>query len=394
MADLLSVEDARRSVLEAVRPLPAHDVALGDALDRVLARPVTGATAVPPFDNSAMDGFAIRAGAAGRTLRIAGESRAGHPAQVAVTEADAVRISTGAHVPDGADAVIMVERTSEQDDHVTLEADTVGGQNIRRAGEDMAAGAEVLRAGTRLGPAELGVAANAGAAVVHCAQRPRVAIITTGDELVAHGAPLGPGQIHDSNGITLAGLAARTGAEVVSVAHADDELAATETVIAAALRTADVLILAGGVSVGPHDHVKPALAACGVQERFWRVALRPGKPTWFGTRDATLVFGLPGNPVSAVVTFLLFARPALIALQGGDPSIPSVTARLDTAVRRTPGRDELIRVTLRDGAATPTGPQGSHVLTSMLGADGLARVPAGAGELPAGTVVAVELLPR
>ncbi len=388
---MLSVDEARQVVVEAVQPLGTEELPLAPELvGRVLAEPVRSATAVPPFDNSAMDGFAIVAGAAGRTLTISDESRAGTPAGSGVTDTTAIRISTGAALPAGATAVVMVERTTEHaDGTVTVEAATTEGQNVRRAGEDVAADQEVLTAGTVLGATELGVAANAGADRLVVVRRPRVAVLTTGDELVPHGRPLQPGQIHDSNGITLAALAQQAGAQVVSVTHAPDDRPATEALIGEALAAADLVLITGGVSVGPHDHVKPALAANGVHEAFWRVALRPGKPTWCGTKDGTLVLGLPGNPVSTVVTFLLFARPALARLQHLDPAQPTVRATLTTDVTPTEGREELIRVRLQDGTATPTGPQGSHVLTSLLTATGLARIPAGDTPIAAGSPVDV-----
>jgi molybdopterin molybdotransferase len=393
VADLLSIDEARARVIAATRPLGAEDVPVAEARGRILAADVVAAGDVPPFANSAMDGFAIRSGPAGRVLRIAGESRAGHPSADAVGEDTAIRISTGAALPAGADAVIMVERTREREDGtVELDGDTVPGQNVREAGEDLRAGATVLTAGTPLGAAELGVAIEAGAATVRCARRPRMAVLATGDELVEAGGALAPGQIHNSNAVALAALAADAGADVVSVAHVADEPGATRAAIAAALEAADVLVLSGGVSVGPHDHVKPALEAEGVREDFWRVALRPGKPTWFGTKGEQLVFGLPGNPVSSMVTFLLFARPALAALQGapGRPQRP--VARLAEPVARMASRDQMVRVRLDGDVATPTGPQGSHVLTSMLGADALAVIPAGEGELAAGDTVELELL--
>jgi molybdopterin molybdotransferase len=233
--------------------------------------------------------------------------------------------------------------------------------------------------------------AAAGVAEIECAQRPRVAILGSGDELIPPGEPLGPGQIHDSNAPMLRALAQQAGADT-STKRVADERAATEAAIARALDEADLLVLSGGVSVGPHDHVKPALAANGVDEVFWRVALRPGRPTWFGVRrsDDTLVLGLPGNPVSAYVTFTLFARPALAALQGADARARTITARLAVAIDRHPDRDECVRVRIDEsGAATPTGPQGSHVLSSLLGADGLAVIPRGGEPLPAGAPVDV-----
>jgi molybdopterin molybdotransferase len=393
--DLLAVDAARAAVLDAVRPLPDEPVPLDAALGRVLAEDVVAAADVPPFDNSAMDGFAVHAGPAGRRLRLAGESRAGAPAAAAPAPGEALAISTGAMVPPGTEAVVPVEQTERDGGAVVVTAAVTPGQHVRRAGEDVRAGDVVLRRGARLGAAELGVAAVAGRAELRCSRRPRVAIVATGDELRPPGAPLGPGQIHESNVVALAALAARAGADVAARSWVeDDEDAIRRALNDALLRGADVVVASGGVSVGPHDHVKPALDALGVEQRFWRVALRPGKPTWFGTRGDTLVFGLPGNPVSAMVTFLLFARPALNALQGAEAIPPRRTARLTAAVPRNPRRDEAVRVALEDSAdgptASPTGPQGSHQLTSMVGADGLAIVRAGEGELPAGTAVEVE----
>ncbi len=388
---LLRIDDARARVLAAARRLDVQDLAVAHALGRVLATDLVAAHDVPPFASSAMDGFAVAPGPAGRRLRIAGEARAGSPCEAPLGDDEAIRISTGAVIPEGAGAVVMVERTTENGDGtVTVEADVAPGQNVRGAAEDLQAGRLVLPAGTRLGPAELGVAIAAGAATVACTRRPRVAVLGTGDELVVPGAALAPGQIHDTNTVTLAALARREGAEVTVAARVADTAAATRDAIAAALAAADVLVVSGGVSVGPHDHVKPALAALGVEESFWRVALKPGKPTWFGTRGDRLVFGLPGNPVSAMVTFLLFARPALAALQGAAADVPRERAVLAEPLPRHPARDECVRVRLVDGRATPTGPQGSHVLSSMLGAAALAIVPLGEGELAAGDDVEIE----
>ena len=393
MAALLSIDDARATVLGAVGALPTEEVPVGEALHRVLAEDVAAASDVPSFDNSAMDGFIVTPGPAGRRLRVVAESRAGAPAERPPGDGEAVRVSTGAVVPAGAGGVVPVEQVAESDGAIETRAETAEGQHVRRPGEDVRAGATVLRAGTRLGAAELGIAVVAGRATLTCARRPRVAILATGDELRPPGEPLGPGEINESNGITLGALVSTAHGDVVERAVVKDDPGATREAIAAALGRSDVLILSGGVSVGPHDHVKPALDALGVEERFWRVALRPGKPTWFGTHGETLVFGLPGNPVSAMVTFLLFVRPALAALQGADPAITRIAAPLTEPVPRNPGRDEAVRVSLdADGRATPTGPQGSHQLSSMVGADGLAIVTAGKGEAAAGERVSVELI--
>ena len=371
MPPLPSIDEARATLLAAVTPLPAQEVHVTEALGLVLAEDVVAEHDVPSWANSAMDGFAVRAGEAGRRLHVVGESRAGIPFDGEVGEGEAVRISTGAALPAGADGVLQVERVEVDGDEVVL-AEAVGaGRNVRDAGDDLRAGATVLAAGTRIGPAEIGVAIGAGRETLRCARRPRVAIITTGDELQVAGSALAPGQIHDSNGPTLGALAARSGAEVAGVGHAGDDLDQTRHVIAQALDAADMVVLAGGVSVGPHDHVKPALAELGVRELLWRVALRPGKPTWLGERDGKLVLGLPGNPVSAYVTFLLFARPALAAMQGGDATVPRTRALLGTAVERHPDRDECVRVRRdEDGRVHPTGPQGSHVLSSPAGRRG------------------------
>ena len=394
MSDLISIDEARRRVLEAVRPLGDEDVPLELALGRVLAEEVTSAIDVPPFDSSGMDGYALIAGPEAE-LEVIGEARAGHPASEAVRAGAAVRISTGAALPDGADAVVPVERTRANGDSVRVPA-AAPGANIRRAGEDIRAGDIVLRAGTVLGPAELGVGASVGRASLRCALRPRVAVLVTGDELTAPGEPLGAGGIYSSNGFALTAQVDQAGAALVGRGTVPDTPDGTREAIREALEEADVVIVSGGVSVGPHDHVKDALRDLGVEERFWGVRLRPGKPTWFGTRGDTLAFGLPGNPVSAMVTFQLFARPALAALQGAAADAPRVTAVLAHPLARNRQREEAVRVRLRHTeqglVAETTGEQGSHMLTSMLGADGLALIGAGEGELAAGERVDVELL--
>ena len=302
-----------------------------------------------------------------------------------------MRISTGAALPPGAESVVRQEDTDERDGTVTLRVAAAPGANVRRAGEDLRPGVEVLAAGTRLRPAELSACVAAGCAEVEVAPRPTVAVLCTGDELRPPGAPLGPGEIHNSNAPGLAAHATRLGAAITHTGIVPDDRGETERVLADALDRARVVVVSGGVSVGPHDHVKPALEALGVEERFWRVALQPGKPTWFGVRGDRLVFGLPGNPVSALVTFLLFTRPALLALQGASEP-PRRRARLAEPRKRNPDRDQAIRVALaptEDGAlaARVTGEQGSHLITSLVAADALALIPRGEGELPAGAVV-------
>ena len=397
MAELISIDQARRRVLEAVRPLETEDVPLARALNRVLARDVESPTNVPPFDNSAMDGFAVRAGPPAE-LQVIDESRAGRPSPGEVAAGAAIRISTGAVLPRGATAVVPVEGARGVDGssgRVRVEA-TAEGANIRRAGEDVRAGDVVLRRGGIVGPAELGVAASIGRDALPCARRPTVAVLVTGDELTEPGNDLGPGAIYSSNGFALAGLVQRSHATLVYRSTVRDSAESTREALGKALAEADVVCVSGGVSVGPHDHVKGALRDLGVSERFWGVALRPGKPTWFGSHDGGLVFGLPGNPVSAMICFQLFVRPALAALQGATDAPVAITAVLDDAVPLLPLREQAVRVRLsaHDDAwhAVPTGAQGSHMLTSMLGAEGLAMVAPGEGEAAVGTRVEVQLL--
>jgi molybdopterin molybdotransferase len=396
---LLTIAQARELVLGAVEPLAAEAVPIADARDRVLAEDLHAVGDVPPFPCSAMDGYAVPPGPAQRRLAVVDESRAGTPATGPLREGQAIRISTGGAIPTGATAVIPQENVEAGDGEILTRAPVREGDNVRHAGEDMRAGDTILTAGCLLGAAELGAAVSAGAGQLTVARRPRVQVLSTGDELKAPGEPLGPGEIHNSNGPMLVALAEHQGAACPPAGRLPDDRAATEAGLESALEAADVVIVSGGVSVGPHDHVKPALETLGVEQVFWRVALQPGKPTWFGRRAGKLVFGLPGNPVSAVVTFALFVRPALAALQGRAPErLLESEAVLATAVPRNPDREQAVRVRLerQNGrlVATPNGPQGSHIVTSLLGADALALISAGEGEIEAGATVPLEPLPH
>jgi molybdopterin molybdotransferase len=399
-AELIDLDAARARVLAAVpERLAAEPVPLSAALNRVLGVDVAASDEVPGFDNSAMDGFAVRAAdttGAPVTLPLAGESRAGHPADAPLPQGAAMAISTGAMLPEGADAVVRVEDTERGEGDVEVRVAVDAGRDVRRAGDDVRAGATVLRAGTRLGPAELGVLASVGVAEVSCARRPIVGVLTTGDELIGADEPGRPGAVRDTNSVTVQALAMEAGAGVAALGRVPDEREATIDALRAGLGT-DALVVCGGVSVGTHDHVKPALEELGVEPAFWGVALRPGKPTWFGTRGDTLVFGLPGNPVSAMVTFHLFVRPALLALAGADRSRTVAEATMDEPYAKAPGRAHAVRCVLEARAdgwhVRPTGPQGSHVLTSMLGAGALAVLPAERGDVAAGERVEIELLP-
>jgi molybdopterin molybdotransferase len=404
VAKAIEIEAARREVLARAPLMPVEEVGLGAALGRRLALDAVADSPFQPFDNSAMDGFALRAAdvagasaASSAVLRVVDESRAGHPAARAVGEGEAIAISTGAMLPGGADAVVRVEDTERDGGRVLVRAAVAPGANLRRAGEDIGAGDTVVRAGAELGPAELGALATIGLDPVPVRRRPRVAVLTSGDELTPPGRPLGPGGIRDSNSRTVPALARLAGAEVVSVDWTPDEPEGTRAALGRALE-ADVAIVCGGVSVGEHDHVKAALAGLGAEQVFWRVALKPGGPTWFGTRGETLAFGLPGNPVSVMVTFLAFVRPALIAMAGGDPATRRTRARLGADYEKPTDRAHAVRCRLeldeRGWVAWPLPRQGSHVLTSMLAADALALVPADVARVAAGETVEVELLDR
>jgi molybdenum cofactor synthesis domain-containing protein len=403
----LPVEKARELVLAEVVATAPEPVRLEECLGRVTAAAVSSAVALQPFDNSAMDGYALRSadteGDGQRlALRLVAEARAGHPASRPVGAGEAAWISTGAMVPEGADAVLPVEDAREEDGAVVPMRAVAAGEHIRRAGEDVEAGATVLAAGSPIGAAELAVLAATGNQPVECARRPTLAVLSSGDELVAPGEPLAVGQIHDSNGLALPAQAREAGALVSYSSWLPDDAAATRDAIAGAL-DCDVLVVVGGASVGRHDHVRGALADLGVEERFWRVAMRPGGPTWFGVtperedRRRSLVFALPGNPVSAMVTFHLFVRTALRAMTGLPPLAGRTRAFLAEPQRKTAGRAHYARCRLElteQGwrAHLTRANQGSHVLTSMLGAEALAVLPAEREELAAGEPVEVELL--
>ncbi len=401
---LMDIEVARRAVLERCSLLGTEDVVIDEALGRVLAEDVSSSHPIPPFDNSAMDGYAVSAADTAEAapdrpvrLRVVDESRAGAPAKSALAAGQAAAISTGAAIPEGADAILRLEDTELRDGSIVVTAPLEPGYDVRRKGEDVRGGERVLARGAPLGPAELGVTASVGRERVRCAARPRVAVLTTGDELVAAGTALGPGEIRDANAHSVPALARTAGAAVIAVAHTGDDAASTREAIRGLL-DADVAVVCGGVSVGEHDHVRPAFAELGVEEVFWGLSLRPGRPTWFGaTPDGPLAFGLPGNPVSAVVTFILLVRPALLALAGASPGRHRASAVLDEPYEKLPGRAHFVRVRLEAGEdgwhARPTKEQGSHVLTSMLGANAFAIIPAEQGDVCAGERVEIELLP-
>jgi molybdopterin molybdotransferase len=390
VASLPGIDQALALVLARVQPLAAENVPIGQAAGRVLAADARAAVDLPPFDSSAMDGFAVRAADTPGRLKVVGHSAAGRPESRALAAGEAIAISTGAVVPAGADAVVPVEHTSLAGAFVEVES-VVQGDNRRPQGGDVRAGDPVLSAGVRLGAPQVGALAAIGAAEVRCARRPRVAVLATGTELRPPGEVLGPGEIYESNTSLLRAQLESAGAEVVVLRGVDDDVAATRAALEAGLEL-DVLITSGGVSVGEHDLVRSALAELGAEEVFWRVAVRPGKPVAFAVRGTTLVFGLPGNPVSALVGFELFVRPALLAMQGAREHGPVyLPGRLGSPLRAGDERDELVRARTRaepDGVVLePVSGQESHMIVRAAAADALVLVPRGAGELPAGAAV-------
>lgn len=389
MAGLPTIEEALALVLGRVSPLDLEDVPVTEVAGRVAGADVRATVDLPPFDSSAMDGYAVRAADTPGVLRIAGASAAGRPAEAGSGAGEALEISTGAVVPGEVDAVVPVERTRADGATVTVEAVSPG-ENVRARGGDVRAGEIVVVAGTPLLASQLGAVAAVGLATIPCARRPRVAIVATGDELRQPGDDLGPGQIYESNSAMLAALCRSAGAEAVRLGPVGDDEGETAETLEAGL-SHDVLITSGGVSVGPHDLVRGALASLGAEEVFWRVAVRPGKPVAFAVRGRTLVFGLPGNPVSSLVGFELFVRPALRALQGAAPGPFFLPGVLDGGLRRNDARDDLVRARIRveDGAVvlSPVTGQESHMIARAAAAAALVHVPRGAGELEPGAPV-------
>jgi molybdopterin molybdotransferase len=411
---LLSLEEALERILEGVDPLPPERVAIDAALGRVLAEPVIANVTLPPWDNSAMDGFAVRAADVAAAvpetpvrLRVVGEVAAGHAPLQAVEPGTCIRVLTGGMLPPGADSVVPVEDTDAPPgvaalpDSVSVMRAVPVGDSVRRLGSDLRMGDRLLDAGTTLTPQALAVAAAGGNGGVSVHRRPRIAVLATGDELAPAGEPLGAAQIPDSNSISVAAQGLEAGADVVRLGIALDDEGAVDALLARGIAEADVVVATGGVSVGAHDLVKDAFERAG-RMQLWRVAIQPGKPLAFALAeraDGTTVrlFGLPGNPVSSFVTFELFVRPMLRRLAGHAPSSGReiVRARLSERAPSTPGRRSFVRVQLRrdpDGGewtASLAGGQGSHVLSALARADGLAIVPEDDTELPAGASVDV-----
>ena len=385
VGDLRSYEDALALLLAHATPVARNErLALADALGRVLAEPVVSRIDVPGWDNSAMDGYAVRgADLVGESprLRVAQRIAAGSAGE-ALQPGTAARIFTGAPLPPGADTVVIQEVCERDGDEVVIRQAPKAGANVRHAGEDIEAGRPVIAAGTRLGPAHLGLAASVGVGELEVRCRPRVALFCSGDELVLPGRPLGPGQIYNSNAFTAAALLRVLGCEVVDLGIVEDSLEATCAVLARGAETADLVLATGGVSVGEEDHVKPAVERLGSLD-LWKIAIRPGKPLAFGRIGGTPFIGAPGNPVSMFVTFVLFARPFILRMQGREDVAPAVIpAVTDFDWPKPDKRREFVRARLgpaADGSlrvqAYPS--RSSAVLSSVAWANGLAVMPEG-----------------
>jgi molybdopterin molybdotransferase len=425
-----SFEEARKIVLDHVAPLGAERVPLLDAVGRTLAEDLPSPSDFPAWDNSAMDGYAVRAAEAqgGAALPLSDYLPAGSAAGTPLAAGTAAKILTGAPLPAGADTVVPFEDAEEQGGRVRAKGPVKHGAHVRRRAEDLRAGEIALSAGTVVGPAEISWLATSSRLLVPVRRRPRVAILSTGDELVPPGEPLGPGQIHDSNGVAVAAAVRQAGGEPLLLGIARDEREPLRERLAEGLR-ADVLVTTAGVSMGDRDHVREVLAALEVRQIFWKVEIKPGRPTAFGVRDGlvpgspspreaglgrglvpgspspreaglgrgTLVFSLPGNPVSTLLTFEQFVRPALLKLAGRRQVLrPTVRAEFQELLRRKPGRVSFVRVRLeRHGEslhAFSAGNQDTGILKTMLRADGIAIVPAEQGDLGPGTAVEVQVL--
>ena len=396
----LTVEEALRHIGAAVAPVEGSErCALRSALGRVLAEDIRSGINVPAHDNSSMDGYAVASAdlpADGvRELKVIGTSWAGKPYPGRVQRGQCVRIMTGAVMPAGTDTVVIQERVQRDGDTVRIGPGNAPGQNVRRAGEDLAAGQVALNAGKRLMPAELGLLASLGIGEVKVRRRARVAFFSTGDELRSIGEPLNPGEIYDSNRYTLYGMLQRLGVEVIDMGVVRDDREAIQRAFTEAAQMADVVITSGGVSVGEADYVKETLERLG-KVNFWKIAMKPGRPLAFGRVRDALFFGLPGNPVSVMATFYQFVQPALRRLVGEtEVSTVKVKARCASRLKKAPGRVEFQRGILQAGAdgnleVRSTGEQGSGILSSMSRANCFITLPMECAAVEPGTLVDVQ----
>lgn len=380
---LIDHAQAVRLVLENTPRLPVVQVPLMDARGLALAEDIAARFDSPPFDNSAVDGYAVRsadAAEAGRIFEVVDEAPAGRPARRSVGEGEAIKIFTGGVIPEGADAVVMVENTSGWGEEFELKKATTSGNNLRAAGEDVREGDIMLRAGTEIGAPEIALAATQGYGELPVYRRPRVVVLSTGTELVEPGTrDLSPGEVFDSNSFALLAQAREAGADARRLYAASDDADVLKSAMEEALTSADVVVTSGGVSVGEKDLVKGTLLELGVEQVFWGIKLKPGKPVFFGTREGARFFGLPGNPVSAMVCSELFVRPALMKMMGReDRHRPHIEVYFDEDVENKFGRMHAMRVTLnrteRGWRAESVGAQGSGLVSSLTKADALALI--------------------
>jgi molybdopterin molybdotransferase len=395
---VIELPEAWALVAEAIRPLPPERVGLGEAQGRIAANDVRSVVDLPPFDRSAMDGYAVRAAdTAAGPLRLVGDVAAGVTATSELEPGTTVGIATGAPLPPGADAVLQSELATVAEGRVQAARAVEPGRHVRYRGEDVRAGDVLAPAGAPLTLPLVSSLAAAGVGELDVHRRARVHVLVTGSELLPLGAPPEPGKVHESNGLLVRLLAQRAGAAITEHGVVADDAQATREAVEAGLG-GDVLVVSGGVSVGPHDHVRPAFAACGVQEVFWRVRVKPGKPLWFGRRGDTLVFGLPGNPLSSIVGFLALIDPALRRLHGeAGATMRTLRARLTVAAGPSDGRTTFLSSRLVPGAdgvleATPSAAQGSHLTGALGESDGFVVAPHDTGELPAGAMVDAVML--
>ncbi|MFL6289238.1 MAG: gephyrin-like molybdotransferase Glp [Actinomycetes bacterium] len=397
---LIDHPEAVRLVLENTPRLPVASVPLLDAQGLALADDVRARFDSPPFDNSAVDGYALRStdAEAGRTFKVVDEAPAGRPARKSVGEGEAIKIFTGGVIPGGADAVVMVENTTGWGEEFELKKAVKAGDNLRRSAEDVREGEVILSAGTEIGAPEIALAATQGYGELPVHRRPKVVVLSTGTELVEPGSrDLSPGEIFDSNSFALLAQAREIGAEVRRVATASDDADVIRAAMEDALTSADVVVTSGGVSVGEKDLVKATLLNLGVEQVFWGIKLKPGKPVFFGTREDARFFGLPGNPVSAMVCFELFVRPALMQMMGReDKHRPRIEVYFDEDVENKLGRMHAMRVTLawteKGWRAESVGAQGSGLVSSLTKADALALIGPEAEGVRAGEPVEAILL--
>ncbi|HEV2045098.1 MAG TPA: gephyrin-like molybdotransferase Glp [Chthoniobacterales bacterium] len=376
---MISEEEARAKILETIRPLPSRRLSILQALDCFAAEDYFARLPLPNFDNSAMDGYAVIASdcRSGARLRVIGEQPAGVDRQLRVNRGETVRIFTGAPMPACADAVVMQEDVTRDGDEIVLNEDVDPGQFIRRRGCDLSEGQKILAKGERIRAATLGLLASQGLAEISAGGDVSATIISTGDELARPGDKLKPGQIYESNSVLLQALLQRCGALAFSVEHCGDDADSLGKVLAAAIKN-QVVIISGGVSVGEHDLVQKVLRSLGAKIDIWRVAIKPGKPFLFGRIGGCIVFGLPGNPVSAFVTFLQFVRPAILKLMGAsDLDLAKVPAKLTVDLMNDGDRVHYIRGRLENDGFAPVGRQESHALFGLSQANALLRLAVG-----------------